>query len=97
MLLTLAALGNAEWVYHQHESPKMVSFSHVPAATAAQLQRAKLALEKIDGVEEVYVKDHRVWLLKEPKCSWDDIWPAISTAISNVDEPKSASLYRAAR
>ena len=95
-LLISAGLSNAEWIYRQYDEAKMVSFSHQPVATLSMLQRAKTALEKVNGVEEVYIKDHSLVVLKESKCSWDDIWPTIANTLATIGNT-TTSAYLASR
>lgn len=83
-LFLSAVLAHAEWSYQQYPGNAMVSFYQEPAATRTLLNQARLALQNIDGVKSVYVKDGAVFVVKEPARSWNQLWDTIVTTISRV-------------
>ncbi len=82
-LISLTAL-RADWIYQQYEGDKWVSFSHQPAATTQQLKLAQVALEGVSGVQKVYIKGDSVFIVKDPKLPWGQIWPTIAETIFKV-------------
>ena len=79
-----AMLARAEWGYQQYAGDAMVSFYQEPAASAEMLKQAKAALETLDGVKSVYVKDNSVFVVKEPARSWRQLWEPIVLTLSHI-------------